>query len=157
MRPVALWCGVPRLRGDELDFNPAGLVKLIGEVSGNWIEAVCIGTGLDRETLDAETVDVLMQLTARVIEVNADFLVREALPVFEAAVGGWGTGNGVERFVRGWVVRLLGARFELKDALALPWPVARDYLEALREVEQGRLYEVSLALRRPMRRGGGAG
>ena len=32
--------------------------------------------------------DVLVRLTARVIEVNADFLVREALPVFEAAVGG---------------------------------------------------------------------
>ena len=31
---------------------------------------------------------MLVQLTARVIEVNADFLVREALPVFEAAVGG---------------------------------------------------------------------
>ena len=46
----------------EIDqtLNPAGLVKLIGEVSGNWIEAVCIGTGL----------------------------AREALPVFEAAVGG---------------------------------------------------------------------
>ena len=31
---------------------------------------------------------MLVQLTARVIEVNADFLVREALPVFEAALGG---------------------------------------------------------------------
>ena len=74
----------------EIDqtLNPAGLVKLIGEVSGHWIEAVYIGTGLTRETLDAETVDVLVQLTARVIEVNADFLVREALPVFEEAVGG---------------------------------------------------------------------
>ena len=41
----------------EIDqtLNPAGLAKLIGEVSGNWIEAVCIGTGLDRETLDAAT------------------------------------------------------------------------------------------------------
>lgn len=77
----------PAYAGIDHTLNPAGLVKLIGEVSGNWIEAVCIGTGLDRETLDAETVDVLMQLTARVIEVNADFLVREALPVFEAAVG----------------------------------------------------------------------
>ena len=71
---------------------PPGAVGLdvlcIGEAEGNWIEAVRIGTGLTRETLDAETVDVLVQLTARVIEVNADFLVREALPVFEAAVGG---------------------------------------------------------------------
>ena len=74
--------------GIDQTLNPAGLVKLIGEVSGNWIEAVCIGTGPTRETLDAETVDVLVQLTARVIEVNADFLVQEALPVFEAAVGG---------------------------------------------------------------------
>ena len=71
----------PAYAGIDQTLNPAGLVKLIGE-------AVCIGTGLDRETLDAETVDVLVQLTARVIEVNADFLVREALPVFEAAVGG---------------------------------------------------------------------
>ena len=158
--------GVPRLRGDEpavrfwkgnfrwvfpayagIDqtLNPVGLVELIGEVSGNEIEAVCIGTGLDHETLDAETVDVLVQLTARVIEVNADFLVREALPVLEAAVGG--VGGGVERGVRGWIVRLLAGGFELKDALALPWPVARDYLDALREAEQGRLYEVSLAMR----------
>ena len=73
--------------GIDQTLNPAGLVKPIGEVSGNWIEAVCIGTGLDRETLNAGTVDVLVQLTARVIEVNA-FLVREALPVFEAADGG---------------------------------------------------------------------
>ena len=63
----------PAYAGIDQTLNPAGLVKLIGEVSGNWIEAVCIGTGLDRETLDAETVDVLVQLTARVIEVNADF------------------------------------------------------------------------------------
>ena len=40
------------------------------------------------ETPDAQPVDALVQLTARAIEVNADFLVREALPVFEAAVGG---------------------------------------------------------------------
>ena len=58
-----------------------------------------------------------------------------------------GAGGDVERFVRGWIVRLLAGGFELRDALALPWPVARDYLAALRDVEQGRLYEVSLALR----------
>ena len=79
----------PAYAGIDQTLNPAGLVHLTGEVSGNGIEAVCIDTGLDRETLDAETVDVLVQLTARVLEVNADFLVREALPVFEAAVGGW--------------------------------------------------------------------
>lgn len=62
---------------------------------------------------------MLVQLTARVIEVNANFLVREALPVFEAAVGDRGTGGDVERFVRGWVVRLLAGGLELKDALAL--------------------------------------
>ena len=73
---------------DPDNLNPAGLIKTIGETGGHWIDAVCIGTGLNREALDAETVDVLVQLTARVIEVNADFLVREALPVFEAAVGG---------------------------------------------------------------------
>lgn len=42
---------------------------------------------------------------------------------------------------------LKNAEFELKDALALPWPVARDYLDAIREAEQGRLYELSLAMR----------
>ena len=78
----------PAYAGIDQTLNPAGLVKLIGEAGGHWIEAVCIGTGLDRKTLDAQTVDVLVQLAARVIEVNADFLVREALPVFEAAVGG---------------------------------------------------------------------
>ena len=80
--------GFPAYAGIDQTLNPVGLVELIGQVSGNEIEAVWIGTGLDRETLDAETVDVLVQLTARVIEVNADFLVREALPVFEAALGG---------------------------------------------------------------------
>ena len=73
---------------DPTHLNPAGMIRLIGQAGEHWIEAVCIGRGLDRETLDAQTVDVLMQLTARVIEVNADFLVREALPVFEVAVGG---------------------------------------------------------------------
>ena len=73
---------------DPDNLNPVGMIKAIGEAGGHWIEAVCIGTGLTRETLDAETLDVLVQLTARVIEVNADFLVQEALPVFEAAVGG---------------------------------------------------------------------
>ena len=136
---------VPRLRGDE---------PLIGEVSGDWIEAVCIGTGLDRETLDTQTVDVLVQLTARVIEVNADFLARGVACV---RGGGRGADGDFERGVRGWIVRLLAGGFELTVALALPWPVARDYLEAIREAEQGRLYEVSLALRRPMRKGGGAG
>ena len=63
------------------------MIQVIGQAGEHWIEAVCIGTGLTRETLDAETLDVLVQLTARVVEVNADFLVREALPVFEAAVG----------------------------------------------------------------------
>ena len=61
---------------------------------------------------------MLVQLTARVIEVNADSLVREALPVFEAAAGG--AGGNVERFVRGWIVRLLAGGFELTVALALP-------------------------------------
>ena len=96
---------------------------------------------------------MLVRLIVRVIEVDADFLVRRALPVFEAAVGGWRTGGGrgasedVERGVRGWIVRLLAGGFELKDALTLPWPVARDYLDAIREAEQGRLYELSLAMR----------
>ena len=39
-------------------------------------------------TPNAQTVDMLVQLTARVIEVHADFLVREALSMFEAAVRG---------------------------------------------------------------------
>ena len=84
---------------------------------------------------------MLVRLIVRVIEVDADFLVRRALPVFEAAVGGWRTGGDrgasedVERGVRGWVVRLFAGGFELTDALALPWPVARDYLDAIREAE----------------------
>ena len=65
--------------------------------------------------------------------------------MFEAAVGG--ADGDFERGVRGWIVRLLAGGFELTVALALPWPVARDYLEAIREAEQGRLYEVSLAMR----------
>ena len=107
----------PLTRGIDQTLNPAGLVKLIGKVSGNWIEAACIGTGLTHETLDTQTVDVLVQLTARVIEVNADFLARGVACV---RGGGRGADGDFERGVRGWIVRLLAGGFELTVALALP-------------------------------------
>lgn len=53
--PPRLFMVFPAYAEIDQTLNPAGLAKLIGEVSGNWIEAVCIGTGLDRETLDAAT------------------------------------------------------------------------------------------------------
>ena len=49
--------------------------------------------------------------------------------------------------MRRWIIRLLAAGFKLDEAQSLPWPQALDYLQAIGEMEQVRLYEVSLAMR----------
>lgn len=49
------------------------------------IAATAIGAGVERAWLEEQTPDVLVDLAARVMEVNADFFVRVALPRITAA------------------------------------------------------------------------
>jgi len=49
------------------------------------IEATAIGAGCERAWLEDQTPDVLAELAARVLEVNADFFVRRVLPIVTAA------------------------------------------------------------------------
>lgn len=49
------------------------------------IEATAIGAGIPRAELEESTVDVLVDLASRVIEVNADFFVQRVLPAIAAA------------------------------------------------------------------------
>jgi hypothetical protein len=49
------------------------------------IEATAIGAGVERAWLEEQTPDVLAELAAKVIEVNADFFVRRVLPTVTAA------------------------------------------------------------------------
>ena len=49
------------------------------------IEATAIGAGVERTWLEEQMPDVLAELAAKVLEVNADFFVRRVLPVVTAA------------------------------------------------------------------------
>lgn len=49
------------------------------------IAATAIGAGVERAWLEEQTPDVLVELAARVLEVNADFFVRNVLPKVELA------------------------------------------------------------------------
>lgn len=49
------------------------------------IDAAAIGAKVDRAWLGQQTPDVLVELAARVLEVNADFFVRRVLPAINAA------------------------------------------------------------------------
>lgn len=49
------------------------------------ITATAIGAGVERAWLEEQTPDVLVDLAARVLEVNADFFVRAVLPKVAAA------------------------------------------------------------------------
>ena len=49
------------------------------------IEATAIGAKVDRAWLEQQTPDVLVDLASKVLEVNADFFVRQVLPRITAA------------------------------------------------------------------------
>lgn len=49
------------------------------------IAATAIGAGVDRAWLEEQTTDVLVELAAKVLEVNADFFARAVLPRLTAA------------------------------------------------------------------------
>jgi hypothetical protein len=48
------------------------------------IEATAIGAGCERAWLEDQTPDVLVELAAKVLEVNADFFVKRVLPVIQS-------------------------------------------------------------------------
>lgn len=49
------------------------------------IAATAIGAGVERSWLEEQTPDVLIELAAKVLEVNADFFARAVLPKVAAA------------------------------------------------------------------------
>jgi len=49
------------------------------------IEATAIGAAVERAWLEDQTPDVLAELAARVLEVNADFFFRRVLPAIQGA------------------------------------------------------------------------
>jgi hypothetical protein len=49
------------------------------------VTATAIGAGVERSWLEQQDADVLVDLAARVVEVNADFFVRRVLPAIAQA------------------------------------------------------------------------
>ncbi len=54
----------------EFDSN---FIRHLAEYIEPLIEAVCIGSGADRKWLEEQDAQVLVELTAKIIEVNVDF------------------------------------------------------------------------------------
>ena len=73
------------IKPDADMLSPTALVELVAGAGDDWIEAISIATGLERDTLNAQPVDVLIDITAKVVEVNLDFLIVRVLPAFNAA------------------------------------------------------------------------
>ena len=61
---------------DEVDQICKAILQNIDHV----IEAVIIGAGVEREWLQEQTPDVLVELASKVIEVNADFFGQRIMP-----------------------------------------------------------------------------
>lgn len=62
------------------DLATGDLMGAIMRHADRVIEATAIGAGVERAWLEEQTPDVLVDLAAQVVEVNADFFVRQALP-----------------------------------------------------------------------------
>lgn len=52
------------------------LLQLLTDNFHSLIDAVCIGSGADRQWLEEQGVDVFVELAAKVIEVNMDFFAQ---------------------------------------------------------------------------------
>ncbi len=67
-------------------------IRHLAEYIEPLIEAVCIGSGADRKWLEEQDAQVLVELTAKIIEVNVDFfagvLGAISVPAQESATGG---------------------------------------------------------------------
>lgn len=61
------------------------ILAALAKHADNVISATAIGAGVERAWLEEQTPDVLVDLAAQVLEVNADFFVRCVLPKVTAA------------------------------------------------------------------------
>lgn len=61
------------------------ILSALAKRADHLITATAIGAGVERAWLEAQTPDVLVDLAARVLEVNADFFVSRVLPRITAA------------------------------------------------------------------------
>lgn len=61
------------------------ILAALARHAGRVIEATAIGAGVDRAWLEEQTPEVLVDLAAKVLEVNADFFVRAVLPKVASA------------------------------------------------------------------------
>lgn len=61
------------------------LLSALAKHADGVIAATAIGAGVDRAWLEEQSPDVLVDLAARVLEVNADFFARHVLPRIQAA------------------------------------------------------------------------
>lgn len=61
------------------------ILAALAKHADNVIEATAIGAGVERAWLEEQTPEVLVDLAAQVLEVNADFFVRAVLPRVTAA------------------------------------------------------------------------
>lgn len=69
------------------ELSGGDLMGALARHAGRIIDAVAIGAGVERAWLEAQTADVLVELAAAVMEVNADFFARSVLPAIERAAG----------------------------------------------------------------------
>lgn len=61
------------------------ILAALAKHADNVITATAIGANVERAWLEAQTPDVLVDLAAQVLEVNADFFARAVLPKVTAA------------------------------------------------------------------------
>lgn len=67
------------------DLAEGDILAALAHHADEVITATAIGAGVPRAELDEATADVLVLLATRVMEVNADFFVRQVLPLVTAA------------------------------------------------------------------------
>lgn len=67
------------------DLAGGDIITALSHHAEDVIAATAIGAGVPRAELEEATPDVLVLLATRVMEVNADFFVRQVLPLMTAA------------------------------------------------------------------------
>lgn len=78
------------------DLSTGDIMGALARPAENLIAATALGAGVERSWLDEQEVDVLVELAAAVLEVNADFFARRLTPALLkaaealAVIGGTG-------------------------------------------------------------------
>lgn len=67
------------------DLAAGDILAALARHADGVIAATAIGAGVERAWLEQQDADVLVDLAARVVEVNADFFVRRVLPAITQA------------------------------------------------------------------------